>query len=65
MHAKLERRGAGVDEHDPVRLVTLYFSPEGQLLAERDPWLLELQAQHRTVQAKIAELRADLNWRPL
>lgn len=31
------RRGQGV-EHDPVRMVTAYYSFEGELLAERDDW---------------------------
>lgn len=32
----IARRGKGV-EGDPIRLITQYWSMDGQLLAERDP----------------------------
>lgn len=32
----ITRRGKGV-EGDPIRLITQYWSMDGQLLAERDP----------------------------
>lgn len=31
--------GSGIDD-DPVRIVTQYFSPEGEYLAEHDSWIL-------------------------
>ena len=33
-----ERRGKGVED-DPVRLVSQWFTLEGEFVAERDPWL--------------------------
>lgn len=30
--------GKGVDESDPVRIVTQYHTKDGVLLAERDEW---------------------------
>jgi len=33
----LLRRGKGNDEDDPVRIITQYWTPEGELLAEVDP----------------------------
>lgn len=32
------RRGEGCCDQDPTRLVTAYYSLDGQLLAERDSW---------------------------
>lgn len=34
-----ERRGSGRSEIDPARLVTCYYTRDGELLAECDPWL--------------------------
>lgn len=36
VEATLSRRGDG--EETPIRIVTEYFSTDGELLAERDPW---------------------------
>jgi len=33
----LTRRGKGV-EGDPIRIITQYWSQDGKLLAEKDPW---------------------------
>lgn len=33
-----DRRGAGLDEDDPVRLVKQFWSSDGVLLMERDEW---------------------------
>ena len=30
-------RGAGIDESDPLRIVTCYYTLDGQKLAEEDP----------------------------
>ena len=35
-----EKRGAGTDT-DPVRVVTQYFTVQGELLAEHDSWMIE------------------------
>lgn len=35
----LTRRGEGKSENDPVRIITQYWSLDGTLLAEVDPWL--------------------------
>lgn len=35
-----DRRGNGT-EQEPTRIVTQYWTLEGELLAERDPWLDE------------------------
>lgn len=35
-----QKRGSGSAE-DPVRRVTRYHSPDGELLAEVDPWVIE------------------------
>lgn len=34
-----EKAGAGEDQ-DPHRVKTVYYTPEGDLLAEHDPWVL-------------------------
>lgn len=36
----LTRRGKGV-ENDPVRIITQYWSRDGELLAEKDPFVEE------------------------
>jgi hypothetical protein len=36
IETKLEKRGAGTAE-DPIRIITQYWSLDGELLAERDP----------------------------
>lgn len=36
IETRLTRRGSGKSEEDPVRLVTQYWSVDGELLAERD-----------------------------
>lgn len=33
----LERRGSGKDDSDPIRVITQYWSLDGELLAEVDP----------------------------
>lgn len=33
----IERRGSGKDPDDPIRIVTQYWSFDGELLAEVDP----------------------------
>ena len=33
----LTRRGEGVPQEDPVRIITQYWSTDGKLLAEVDP----------------------------
>jgi hypothetical protein len=38
IETRLERRGAGKDETDPIRIVTQYWSLSGELLAEVDPF---------------------------
>ncbi len=38
IETKLLRRGDGSSETDPVRIVTQYWSLDGELLAEHDPW---------------------------
>lgn len=37
VRTRLERRGSGKDEADPVRRLTQYWTPEGELLATVDP----------------------------
>jgi hypothetical protein len=39
IRTQLLRRGEGKDRGDPVRIITQYWSTEGYLLAEVDPWL--------------------------
>lgn len=38
IETRIERRGSGKDEGDPIRIVTQYWSFEGDLLAEVDPF---------------------------
>lgn len=54
----LERRGAGEDRSDPIRIVTQYWSKDGALLAENDPHLPRQQEQHI---AQVLDLRMQLN----
>lgn len=42
IETRLERRGSGKDKDDPIRIVTQYWSLEGELLAEVDP-IVELR----------------------
>lgn len=39
----LERRGTGKDENSPLRMITQYWSFDGELLAEVDPCSPDLQ----------------------
>lgn len=48
---ELTKRGEGV-EGDPVRIVTEYWSTEGELLAERDEWMEERVKGLHDVQTK-------------
>lgn len=38
VRTRLLRRGRGKDASDPVRIITQYWSPAGELLAEVDPY---------------------------
>ena len=38
IETRLERRGIGKDESDPIRIITQYWSLDGVLLAEVDPY---------------------------
>jgi hypothetical protein len=38
IHTSLLRRGAGV-ANDPVRIIDQWWTMDGELVVERDPWL--------------------------
>lgn len=39
IETRLERRGSGKDVTSPIRIITQYWSLEGELLAEVDPFV--------------------------
>lgn len=48
----LTRRGEGKDESDPVRIITQYWSTDGELLAEVDPWKRALPESNDKTETK-------------
>ena len=42
----LARRGNGNSSHSPCRVITQYWTPEGALLAERDPVARVITPEH-------------------
>lgn len=49
-----EKAGTGEDQ-DPHRVKTVYYTPEGDLLAERDPWVL---SEREALAERLAHLDA-------
>lgn len=37
IETRIERRGSGKDDSSPIRIITQYWSFDGELLAEVDP----------------------------
>jgi hypothetical protein len=55
IETKLERRGDGKDARSPVRIVTQYWSLEGELLAEVDPCAEVLPVESAMYQRRSVE----------
>lgn len=47
-----ESKGHGETDADPIRFVTRYYTLEGDLLAEHDPWVLEPEAKLEAAEYK-------------
>ena len=59
IRTQLVRRGEGNDKLDPIRIITQYWSTDGELLAEVDPCSTAADWRHANVTAE--QMASQLN----
>lgn len=58
IESKLKRRGRGQDYNDPIRIITEYYTLDGEKLAEVDPQISEVAPFENSVKLNKAEIIA-------